>query len=231
MGKDSFIFYRSFYEAIKDIPPEEQAAVFRAICEYALNGKKPKIKGTASGMFKLIVPQIDANNARYENGKKGGRPNKIKGSGDNLDKTKPKPNHNLDITKPKPNVNVNVNDNVNVNENENVNVNVNVSGSDNADTQHTDSPSLTANNNRPDNIDVACEVVEQKYNMDGNSIAAFMAYNDERGWKMDWKEALRRWAEREKPPDKPKRSPAGRFQNFERNPDNIELEKKIIAML
>ena len=54
-------------------------------------------------LFNALKPQIDANNRKFENGKKGGRP---KG---NQSITKPKPNNNQSITNPKPNENVNEN--------------------------------------------------------------------------------------------------------------------------
>lgn len=74
MERESFIFYRSFYEAIKCMPPEVQAEIYPAICEYALFGKLPKsLSEVAKGMFTLIKPNIDVNTARFENGKKGGR--------------------------------------------------------------------------------------------------------------------------------------------------------------
>ena len=74
MDRESFILYRSFYEAIKCMPSEVQAEIYPAICEYALLGKMPKnLSDMARGMFTLIKPIIDVNTARYENGKKGGR--------------------------------------------------------------------------------------------------------------------------------------------------------------
>lgn len=84
MDRESFIFYRSFYEAIRCMPLEVQAEIYPAICEYALFGKLPKnLSEVAKGMFTLIKPNIDVNTARYENGKKGaqygkrgGRPKK-----------------------------------------------------------------------------------------------------------------------------------------------------------
>lgn len=111
--KDSIVFYRSFYEAITDLPLENQLELYDAIFSYGLNGNDVKLKGVSSSIFKLIKPQLDANFKRFENGNKGGRPK-------NQTETKHKPNHNLDITKHKPNVN----DNDNVNDKENVNVNV-----------------------------------------------------------------------------------------------------------
>ncbi|ROT10024.1 hypothetical protein EEL33_01130 [Muribaculaceae bacterium Isolate-037 (Harlan)] len=79
--RDSFIFYRSFYEAIHELKDDIKLEVFTAITEYALYGKVPEdLKPVAKGMFTLIKPNLDVNTARYENGKKGGRkPKKIAG--------------------------------------------------------------------------------------------------------------------------------------------------------
>ncbi len=112
--KDSFVFYRSFYEAIKDLPRDIQGEIYTAIMEYGLNGKETEnLKPIAKSLFVLIKPLIDKNNQRYENGKKGGRPRKTE--------TEQKPNNNQNKTEQKPNnnPNVDVNDNVNVNEEDN----------------------------------------------------------------------------------------------------------------
>ncbi len=79
MERDSFIFYKSFYEAIRDLNDDIRLEVFTAITEYALYGKEPEaLKPFARGMFTVIKPNLDANIKRYENGKKGGRkPKKI----------------------------------------------------------------------------------------------------------------------------------------------------------
>lgn len=81
MARDSFVFYRSFFEAISLMPPEVQAEVYPALVEYALNGKEPKgLSDIAQGVFILVKPNIDASITRIENGKKfgklGGRPTK-----------------------------------------------------------------------------------------------------------------------------------------------------------
>lgn len=74
MERESFIFYRSFYEAIRCMPPDMQVEIYTAICEYALFGKLPKnLSEVTKGMLTLMKPNIDVNTARYENGKKGGR--------------------------------------------------------------------------------------------------------------------------------------------------------------
>lgn len=100
--RDSFIFYRSFYESILELPEESQKDVLLAIANYSLNFKEPELTGLSRAIFILIKPQLDANNKRFENGSKGGRP-----------KGRNKPNNNQNETKAEPNKNVNVNKNDN----------------------------------------------------------------------------------------------------------------------
>lgn len=79
MERDSFLFYRSFYEAIRRMPSDVQAEIYPAIMEYALFGKQPKnLTEISQGIFLLIKPNIDVNTARFENGKKGGRKSRTK---------------------------------------------------------------------------------------------------------------------------------------------------------
>lgn len=111
--RESFIFYKSFYESLKDVPNEIKLQVYEAICEYSIYGKIRELTGISKALFTLILPQLDANAKRYENGKKGGRPKK-----ENQTETETKPKQNQNKTEAKPNVNVNDNVNVNVNDND-----------------------------------------------------------------------------------------------------------------
>ena len=116
--RDSFVFYRSFYESIKLLPKKYQLQCFDALCDYALNDSPmEKLPGTVEAILKSFKPQVDANNRRYENGCKGGRPKS------NQEETKVKPSNNQVKSKAKRNDNDNVNDNVNVNANDNDNDN------------------------------------------------------------------------------------------------------------
>lgn len=90
--RDGFVFYRSFYESFSDLSKKDKLILFDALCNYALNDIEPELSGVPAAMFKLLKPQVDANNRRYENGKKGGRPKE----------TKEKPNDNQSETKVKP---------------------------------------------------------------------------------------------------------------------------------
>ena len=113
--KESFIFYRSFFEAIKSLDDRKRLKMFDLIANYALNSEEIDTKYEICGqLFALIKPQILANNKRYSDGQKGGRPKKEKTTGFENKKT-------TGYSEKKPNENVNENEN----NNENVNVNVN----------------------------------------------------------------------------------------------------------
>jgi len=113
--KDSMIFYRSFYEALNDLPDSSRLKVYDAIFSFGINLKEIQLTGLESTIWKLIKPQIEANNRRFENGKLGAEKKQMES------KLKAKGKQ----TESKPKANVNVNDNVNVNSNENGNNNVN----------------------------------------------------------------------------------------------------------
>ncbi len=105
MARDSFIFYRSFYEAIKEVPAEAQLQIYKAISIYALEQEEIELSGIAKAIFSLVKPQLDANYKKYENGKQ----------------TKSKSKAKNKQTESKIGTNVNDNENVNVNVNDNDN--------------------------------------------------------------------------------------------------------------
>lgn len=115
--RDSFVFYRSFVSAIKKIRSNEsRLAMYDAIVDYALDGIVPgdDVPELIAVLMETIMPQIDANNKRFEDGKKGGRPKKgtekpvVFNSETSGFETE---NHRL--LNSKPNVNVDVNADVN----------------------------------------------------------------------------------------------------------------------
>ena len=109
--RDSVVFYRSFWEAIKQLPEKERLESLTAILEYGLDEIEPKSAGVASAMFLMAKPQIDANNRRYQNGTKGGRPVTKPQPNNNLESNYNKPSDNQTTTKAKPKEKDNVNDN------------------------------------------------------------------------------------------------------------------------
>ena len=74
---ESFVFYRSFRDAIEEMTDENKLATLLAICDYALYGVEPDLKDAMSrAVFTVARPSIDANKGRRANGKLGGRPPK-----------------------------------------------------------------------------------------------------------------------------------------------------------
>lgn len=112
--RDSAIFYRSFYEAIKELPTEKQAEVYTAVFEYALNFKTVELTGISKMVFTLIKPQIDANIKRFRNGSKA-KGKRIRSESE----AKPKQNAGESEANNNVNNNANVYDNINNNEKDN----------------------------------------------------------------------------------------------------------------
>ena len=77
--RKAFSFYRSYFEAAKDLPTkEDQADFLMAICSYIFEGAEPEISGVASAMFKLAKPNLDVSTKRANAGQIGGKSNKQK---------------------------------------------------------------------------------------------------------------------------------------------------------
>ena len=76
--RESIVFYKSFYEGIRYLSPEEQLKAFYAIFDYAFDGVLPEGDSPALCAFYMAKPLMDANYKRYESGQKGGRPKKEK---------------------------------------------------------------------------------------------------------------------------------------------------------
>ena len=125
--RDSFVFYESFYLAISELSAAQQSKIFQAICRYALYEEEPALKGASAAVFKLVKPQIDANNRRYENGKKGAEHGVKGGRPKNPKETPTKP-----LTNPKETPNVTVPVPVNATVPVNGNGNVTAPATDNA---------------------------------------------------------------------------------------------------
>ena len=107
-NRDSCVFYASWLDAIEAMPDNVRGEALMAILVYALRGETTEKMGAMTKVIMAMVkPQIEANNKRYENGCKGGRPKAEK------NQTETKKNQTVTY-------NDNVNDNVNVNDNESV---------------------------------------------------------------------------------------------------------------
>ena len=70
MKRDQFTFYRSYYEALKNLPEEERAKVLFAILEYALDEQEQnKLEGICAACFLLIRPTLDSGRIKAANRK------------------------------------------------------------------------------------------------------------------------------------------------------------------
>lgn len=96
------IIYRSFYEAIKEIPAINQAEVWDAIFSYGMDFREVELTGLSKTIFTLIKPQLEANIAKYKNGIKPKNKQNI---------SKQEAKHKQIVSKAEGNVNDNVNDN------------------------------------------------------------------------------------------------------------------------
>ena len=196
MERDSFVFYRSFYDSIKGLGDAEFAECMRFLCEYGLNGAEQTGGTLAEVVLKMAKPQIDANNQRRSNGAKGGRPKTSGFENKNQESKKETSgfesgNHRLQDAKP----NVNGNGNVNVNGNGNVNEKGNGEGNENASQDGQPHPF------HPPSVEEVRAYCESKgYRI---SPERFMDYYTANGWRLgksemkDWKAVVRNWERKE----------------------------------
>ena len=220
--RDSFVFYASFYKALKFLSETEKSETIDAICEFALNDTPinfGRLSEKSQMVMTLIEPQLGANIKRREDGQKGGRPPKETTSESNQNHSEPeqkpmvieseKPmviedkNHRLLKTettgcvekKPNVNVNGNVNGNENDNENDNENVKHNARGRANVFC-------------KPTLAEVSAYCKERGNNVNAEN---FIDFYESKNWfvgknKMtDWEASVRTW-EKSSPQkrDKPK---------------------------
>ena len=59
MEREGFVFYRSFYEAIKNMDDSTCASCFRTLCEYGLNGVEVADDPIAAAILIMAKPNID----------------------------------------------------------------------------------------------------------------------------------------------------------------------------
>ena len=118
-----FVFYKSFYEAVKQLQnAEDKCIVYQAICDYSFYDIEPTLEGITAIIWTLIKPQIDANIKKRNDGKRGGAP-----KGNSNAKKQPKTtivdlenNHRLNEKQPKEKENAKENEKEKANTKENV---------------------------------------------------------------------------------------------------------------
>lgn len=72
---NNFIFFSSYYEAVKELSAEKQGQVYKAIIDYAMEGIEPNLKGIQRSIFTLIKPYIDSSKKKQISGSMGGKAN------------------------------------------------------------------------------------------------------------------------------------------------------------
>lgn len=60
MERNQFTFYRSYRDALRELPPKEFKAALMAICDYALDETAPSLSGIPNSVFILIRPTLDS---------------------------------------------------------------------------------------------------------------------------------------------------------------------------
>lgn len=217
--KESFVFYRSFYEALQNVPKKHRAEVYEAVFAYAFESREPSLTGVTRALWELIRPQLDASERRYENAKKGAEYGKLGG----------RPKKNPPNKKPlkgyeTKTLNDNDNDNVNVNDNANANDN------DNGSASQASASAFIA----PTFQEVMDECRKNGYKV---SIASkFFMFYDRSHWHTkegepvrDWRALLRIWDANETEPKKQKSKNA--FNNFDQRTYNEEdLEAQLVYL-
>ena len=205
--RDSFVFYRSFHNALSKLSDADRLAAYDALVEYGLDGLEDA-EGVSAAILEAFKPLIDANNRRYENGKKGGRP-----TSENQDETKPKPNHNQTIITEEPNHNLNEKCEMRNEKCEKV--------KDKREGRMT----------RPTLEELRAFCKDHKLKTDPE---AFFAYYESNGWKVgknpmkDWKAALRTWEKRETARSGTSKARKPSFSD-QRSYDYGELESRLLG--
>lgn len=211
--RESIVFYRSFYEAIKELSAEEFRNAVMAIMEYGLNDSEIDTSGVAKAILIMAKPQIDKNNKRYENGLRGGTKPK-----QNQNETKLEPNLNQTRTKAEPK---RTNPEPNVNDNDNVNVN------------DKESEEKKPRFYPPTLEELKKYIDDNKYNVDPER---FIDYYTANGWTVgknrmkDWKAAVRNWDRSQKSGGRMRQESTAKtkFSNFEqRSYDYTALESAL----
>lgn len=71
--RDGFYFYRSFWDAVNQLPAKDQLPILKAVILFGLDGAEPdKLSQTQNAFFLLIRPVLAKSRNKAANGKKGG---------------------------------------------------------------------------------------------------------------------------------------------------------------
>lgn len=71
--RQGFTFFRSYYEAAKELPDTQRLAFYDAVMRYGLNDEQSDLEGMVRALFILVKPNLDKSKAKAAAGSKGGR--------------------------------------------------------------------------------------------------------------------------------------------------------------
>lgn len=116
MKINNFVFYRSYFDAVRFLSEEEQLHIYQSIFLYVFDKKSQNLNEMEKAIFTLMKPIIDNSLKRYkssvENGKKGGAPKGNKNA-QKIEKqpksTQIQPKNNLNLTEKQAKNNLNKN--------------------------------------------------------------------------------------------------------------------------
>lgn len=243
--RDSMVFYRIFMEALDCLDAESYKEAMQGVMRYAMDDEEPNLTGAAKMAFLFMKPQIDSNNRKYENGRKGaeygrkgGRPKK---------ETPEEPHNGASETPKKPHKNPTETPK---GESETPNVYVYEYEYENDNEKHKERLVPKRTNTRaqkPESVDEVAAYIQTIPNGPANPsqvASAFYDYFESNGWKVggkapmkDWKAAARNWCRNEKTFRQPQgQKPLTRFHNFEQRPETdldaemLELSRKALGI-
>ena len=222
--RNSTVFYESFYDATKDLPPEMFKEAWTALFRYAFYGIDPGELDPIVGMFyKMAKPLIDKAAQAREWGSSGGRPKKRGVSETERGVLKEK--RGVSESEKAPIYDVDVD----VDEDKDVDVDVDVDRQTASGKSGSHTPSFK---------EVADEVAEQGYRI---SAVKFFDYYEKQGWKTNegdpirnWKTMLKVWDMKEKnesPAAAVKKKSGNRWNNFDqRDYSKEDLEMQLLEL-
>ena len=206
MSRDTMVYYRSFRESLRELPPDLYKVVSETIFDYAFEGiaPGPDSNAVAKALFIAIKPVIDNAHNRYdacvENGRKGGAP---KGSRNNPSGKAIQPNQY-------PNQEPNLYKDKDVDKDKDIESKGGVGGGsetppvcNNPEGMSADEPRKVAAKRAafvaPSPQEVKDYISEKGYTVDAQR---FIDFYEAKGWMIgknkmkDWRAAVRTWARR-----------------------------------
>ncbi len=72
--RGQFTFYKSYWDAIEELPAKSQLPILKAIIRYALFGEEPtSLSSVCRAVFLLVKPTLDSSRKKAASGKQGGK--------------------------------------------------------------------------------------------------------------------------------------------------------------